>query len=366
MRHHAVLKQFFKHLDQGNHPIGDSGLPLPLVHENQESVLRSLEKEHESELIEQARNELSCWGPIQDLIANPSVKEIIINSPKDIYYESETELKKHPKSFFSEITFANLLHRICEQSGIQLTRFSPMSSGAFQDFRVQLTGPPITKSKTVTLRRKNTTPLALKHLIEWGWCKPEQARQLEELVGDRKNLLVVGETGSGKTTLLNTLLSKAAATDRCVIIEDTDEIIRPNNASVKLLTYMNCQHPQQEMDQGELLRHSLRLRPDRIIVGEVRGAEAKHLLLATSTGHRGTLCTLHAESAKQALWRLEMLVQMGSPQWRSETVRQMILLGLDVIIVVGKVNGQRQLKGLFELCSVEASGITLNNISACP
>jgi pilus assembly protein CpaF len=184
-------------------------------------------------------------------------------------------------------------------------------------------------------------------------------------VEQRKNFLIVGGTGTGKTSLINALLHTCSDNERALVIEDTAEIELPNLSSMKLLTRQDPQGILKPIDQGQLLCHALRLRPDRIVVGEIRGAEAKDLLMALATGHSGSFGSLHASDARQALIRLEMLIQMGAPQWSLSAVRRLIQLSLDYVLLVGKsANGERQFQGVFKICSLEETGFLIEKVSS--
>jgi pilus assembly protein CpaF len=174
---------------------------------------------------------------------------------------------------------------------------------------------------------------------------------------------LIGPTGSGKTAVLNACLAEISKDERVVILEDTDELRCANPLSTKLLSRWDSQKILSEVTLSDLVRLSLRLRPDRLVMGEVRGPEAKDLLMALSTGHRGSLATLHAETAQQALLRLEMLIQLGAPQWSLQAVRQLIHLSLDVIVVLKMEGRRRRLHGMWRLSSLETFGFTLEPIA---
>ena len=179
---------------------------------------------------------------------------------------------------------------------------------------------------------------------------------------DGELLSVLGPSGCGKTTLLNCLLQNIPQKQRVIIIEDTDELSQNSHFSCKLLARTVATETLPIISMQDLIKQSLRMRPDRLVVGEVRGEEAKDLLLALSTGHNGFLGSLHAKSGRDALWRLEMLIQMGAPQWSLNTIRKLIFSSIDYIIVVGKQNDRRCLLERVRLAGLEDHGFLLENI----
>ncbi|MCB0413811.1 MAG: Flp pilus assembly complex ATPase component TadA, partial [Bdellovibrionales bacterium] len=207
-------------------------------------------------------------------------------------------------------------------------------------------------------RKKSWSLLDLQRI---DWAPEEQLQWLRESYLTKKSMLIIGNTGSGKTSLLNALLRESPKNERCLIIEDTDEIQKPNNVSSKLIARID-QAGFENIDLGELLKQSLRMRPDRIVLGEVRGSEAKNLILALSSGHTGSLTTIHAENAAQSLLRLEILIQMGAPTWSLQTIRKLILLGLDYIITLGSNRKNRTLHSIHKIQSLENNGFTLTTI----
>ena len=182
------------------------------------------------------------------------------------------------------------------------------------------------------------------------------------MIERRKNILFLGPTGCGKTTVLGACLKELASSERVVILEDTDELPRPNTASSKLLTRPQQGSTLPEVTLSDLVRQSLRMRPFRLVMGEVRGAEAKDLLLALATGHSGSMGTIHSADARQALLRLEMLVQLGAPQWSLQAIRQLIHLSVEALVVCGYEGGQRRLHGLFQVAALESIGFLLEPI----
>lgn len=303
-------------------------------------------------------------GPLQSLMENESVTEIIINSLDQIWYEEKGKLHQLEDRFASDLTFQNFIERVCQESKTQVSLERPFCDGRFRNFRLHLVSSELSKTGFIlTLRRQNQNPWTLGRLNEKSWCSAAGLAALKTWLKERKNFLVIGETGSGKTSVLNACLQELPANERVVILEDTSEIVVPNTASTKLLTRHDCHGLLPNVDLSELLRQSLRMRPDRLVVGEVRGAEAKDLLLALSTGHQGSMGTLHASSAHQAILRLEMLVQLGAPHWSLQTIRRLLGLSLNGIIVVGRDrNGERRLKSIYELSAVEETGVLLDPV----
>jgi len=195
-----------------------------------------------------------------------------------------------------------------------------------------------------------------------SWASSQAIGLLKSLIQEKSNFLIVGPTSSGKTSVLNACLQELPAYERVISIEDSDEIVLPNNVSLKLLTQNDPETLESLIDQQELVKQSLRLRPDRIVMGEVRGKEAKDLLLALTTGHRGCIGTLHAKDHKQALWKLETLAQMGAPEWQTSTVQRLIFSSLQAIVVLDKTEVARQLKGLYKITGLESSGFLFETL----
>lgn len=306
-------------------------------------------------------DEFNGFGPLGELMSNPEITEIIVNSREDIWFEKNGQLQLLHDQFISDLTFQNFMDRLCLEAKVQVSQEIPFANGRIQHFRVHLASGEMTNSSPVlTLRRLKSTCFDIDYLIATDFMDARSAKILRNWIGGHKNFLVVGETGSGKTSLVNTLLNEIDPTERALIIEDTDELIKPNRASVKMLTRQQNPHLP-SIDLTELVKQSLRMRPDRLIVGEVRSSEAKDLLLALSTGHRGSIGTLHASSSQQALIRLEMLIQLGAPQWSLQAIRKLVGLSLDGIITVGRgPNGKRKLKAIDQITSVEETGILLD------
>lgn len=313
-------------------------------------------------------DELNLWGPLHDLLEDENITEIMINGPRAIWFERDGVLHQHNDHFFSDLSFRNCLERICQRADTYINKESPCADGKFLEFRLSLVGGDLTDGfPHLSLRRHPKTPWTFEKLKSLGWCDHEQLSYLQSLISKRKNFLVVGATGTGKTTVLNAFLQLMSKNERAVVIEDTSEITLPNSASMKLLTREDPHYILPTVDQTQLVKRSLRLRPDRIIMGEIRGHEAKDFLMALATGHDGSFGTLHAQNANQALIRLEMLIQMGAPHWNLNAIRRLIQLSLDHIVVIERtVSGSRKLKGIYRLCSLEDHGFLVEAVQPEP
>jgi len=312
---------------------------------------------------ERILQELFGCGPLTPLLENPLVTEIIVNGHDSIWYEENGQFFPLTDHFLSPFTLSQFVQLICLEARLRLDLNQPFADGCWRGFRVHLAQSPLVHvPHTLCLRKHPRASWRLDQLVDQGWAERSDLALLRQLIDERKNMLIIGPTGSGKTSVLSALLAEVPATERVVIIEDTSEIHPPNAFCTKLLTRVDSQGILRNFDQSELVRQSLRMRPSRLVVGEVRGPEAKDLLLALSTGHSGSLGTLHAFSARQALLRLEMLVQMGAPDWSLDTVRQLIRLSLQVVVVVSQQDGRRYLEGIHKICALEKVGFLLEKM----
>jgi pilus assembly protein CpaF len=310
------------------------------------------------------RDEFCEWGPLRSLIEDQKVSEVLVNGPYSIWYEKYGQLRKFEDHFLSEITFANFLERLCARANVQINAERPTANGHIENFRLHLVGPELTRgAPALSLRRQSSRSWSLDSLQEMKFLTREHIEVIETIIQARESFIVVGPTGSGKTTLLNACLKAVPSDERCVIIEDTEELHLPNSLCTRLLTRIDMHGTLPAIDQTELVKQCLRMRPDRLVVGEVRSGEAKDLLLALSTGHGGSMGTLHASSAQQALFRLEMLVQMGAPFWTAQIIRRLIGLSLKYILVAEKTqDGQRRLEGIYVITGFEDMGLLLEKV----
>lgn len=308
-------------------------------------------------------DELFGSGPLEKLLSDEEITEIIVNGHDSIWFEKHGEFRPLADHFLSPFTLSQFISRICSEAKMKLDLSQPFADGSWKGLRVHLAQAPLSEqSFTVCLRRHPKSSWRLFEFLENGFCTRDEADVLKSLIETRANFLVVGPTGSGKTSLLSALLNELPDNERLVVIEDTPEIKLPNKFSTRLVTRLDDHGVLKNFNQSDLVKQSLRMRPSRLVVGEVRGPEAKDLLLALSTGHSGSLGSLHASCARQALLRLEMLVQMGAPLWSLDTVRNLILLSLQFIVVVEMKNRRRRLEGVYKLSALEKFGFLLEKI----
>lgn len=304
-------------------------------------------------------SELNGYGPLDPLLADEAITEILANSFEHIYFEREAQLWPCRDRFYSEQTYEAALERLAQHCGTYLSREKPFVEAQYKNWRITLIFAEISRgTPLLSIRKQPEQKWSLRKLLETNFLNLNQKEIIEELLEAHKNILIVGGTGSGKTSLLQALLSETSASERCVIIEDTQELQLPNPLSSSLLTRQDPANSVSDVSMNDLLKRALRLRPDRLIVGEIRGSEAQALLLALSSGHSGSLGSLHALSASDALIRLEMLVQMGAPQWSLHSVRRLMAMTVDYIIVVAKKNKKRSITGIYKISSLEEIGFT--------
>ena len=302
-------------------------------------------------------NEIFGLGPLESLIIDQDISEIIVNGKEHIFYEKKGRLWPGPEVFLSDLTFHNFVQGILEEAGVLLSLKQPFVDAHWRGWRVHIAQEPVVNQAFhLSFRRHPRNPWTFEQLEKQAWAPKKAIDIIEKLLKERSNILIAGPTSAGKTSVLNACLQSLPAEERVIAIEDSSELLLPNGLSTKLLTRSNHDGNLLDIDQSELVRQSLRMRPDRIIMGEARGKEAKDLLMALATGHSGSLGTIHAKEHRQALWRLEMLVQMGAPSWNTHTIRQMIVLSIDAIIVLGRYEGERTLMGIHKLSGVEQTG----------
>ena len=329
-----------------------------------EQVFKNLIATYPENCQPRLEQEFFGYGAITPLLDCDQTQEIMINGRQEIWIEKLGRFERFHDHFLSDVTFKNFIDRICAEAQVHVDLSNPFANGRWRGYRLHLVCAPIShQAHHLTLRRHPQNPWTLDRLATGGWCTQTELLVLRSLLYKKQNVLVIGPKGAGKTYVLGACLKEIEPNERTVIIEDTDELSLPNTASTKLLTRVGTSSLP-EITLSELVRQSLRMRPQRLAVGEVRGPEAKDLLLALATGHQGSWGTLHAQDAQQALLRLEMLIQMGAPQWSVQAIRQLLKLSVDALVVCGFEGGQRRLKGIFHVAAIESFGLLLDPLTA--
>lgn len=317
----------------------------------------------DNEIKNRIENELMGLGPLHNLLENPSISEILVNSYDQIYYEQNGHLHQCQDRFYSDQTYRAALDRLSQSCGTYISREKPFIEIQTAHLRITQIYHEIARGQPLLcIRLQPKMRWTLNELKKNDFINSIQLTLIKQLLEHKKNFLVVGSTGTGKTSFLQALLQELPDNQRALIIEDTQELHLPNQVSASLLTRQDPSQTVSDVTMDDLLKRALRLRPDRLIVGEVRGPEAKSLLMALSSGHDGSFGSLHSRSAPEALIRLEMLIQMGASHWSLASIRKLILLTLSGIIVLERIDGKRKIKGIYKINSLEDSGFTLTQL----
>ena len=327
--------------------------------------LTNLERSHLYNLID---NEINGYGPLTELLKDKNVTEIMVNSPEDIYIEIDGQLiKDDGVSFINDEHIIRTIQRLIEPLGRTIDAANPMVDSRLSDVsRINAVIPPLsTKGPVVTIRKFKESMNDIEDLIRIGTLTPYMARFLEAAVRGKLNIIVCGGTGSGKTTLLNILSSFISHDERIITIEDAAELKLEQKHVISLETRTTNYESKGEITIRDLVINSLRMRPDRIIVGEVRGAEAFDMLQAMNTGHEGSLTTLHANSVNDALYRLESMVLMNEVGLPVKAIREYIESAIDLVIEVKRLSdGRRKITNISEVVGFDNDEILLKPIFA--
>ncbi len=294
-------------------------------------------------VVEKVVDSLIGMGPLEDLLRDPEVTDVLVNSPSDVWVERAGKLQKTQVVFETSQAVIAAVERVIAPLGLRIDRASPMVDARLADgSRLHAVIPPAAVDHPiVAVRRFVPQAESLQSLVDLGSVTPDQAEELGSVVSERRNLLVSGGTGAGKTTLLNVLSGLIDETERVVVVEDASELQLSGHV-VRLEGRPANSEGVGAITLRHLIRSALRLRPDRIVVGEVRGPEALDLVSALNTGHSGSMSTLHANSPAEALWRLETLALMGAENLPAEAIRAQIRSAIDVVIQVERIGGFRR------------------------
>ena len=316
-------------------------------------------------LVEELISEILGLGPIEPLLKDPSVTEVMVNGPDSIYIERKGRLQKTDVRFRNTEHLMHIIDRIVTAVGRRVDESSPMVDARLADgSRVNVIIPPLSLSgPCVTIRKFSKDVLTVDKMIEFGSFDQRMAEFLEDCVKGRLNIVVSGGTGSGKTTLLNVLSSYVPATERIVTLEDSAELQLKQDHVVTLETRPPNIEGEGEVTMRDLVRNALRMRPDRIIVGECRTGEALDMLQAMNTGHDGSMTTAHANSARDALSRLETMVLMSGMERPLRAIRSQIASAVDIIVQIARLrDGSRKIINIAEVTGMEGDIITLQDL----
>jgi pilus assembly protein CpaF len=316
-------------------------------------------------LVNDVQHELFGLGPLEPLLADSTISDILVNSHRTIYIERRGKLERTDVSFKDDEHLMRVIERIVSSVGRRIDESSPMVDARLQDgSRVNAIIPPLSiDGPVLSIRRFGSEPLRMDKLIEYKALTREIAEMLQMCVTARLNTLISGGTGAGKTTLLNALSAYIPDTQRIVTIEDSAELQLQQPHVVRLETRPSNIEGKGEVAQRDLVKNALRMRPDRIVIGEVRGGEAIDMLQAMNTGHDGSLTTIHANTPRDALSRLETMIQMTGMNLSERAMRQQIASALDVVLQVARLSdGTRRVTSISEITGMEGDTITMQEV----
>jgi pilus assembly protein CpaF len=316
-------------------------------------------------IIRDVTDDVLGHGPIESLLRDPSVSEVMVNGPGLVYVERFGRLERADVEFDDEAHLRRIIDRICSRVGRRVDEASPMVDARLPDgSRVNAVVPPVAlDGSSLTVRKFATSPLTVEDLIRFGTLSRATADFLEACVRGRRNIVVSGGTGSGKTTMLNLLSGFVPYDERIVTIEDAAELQLRQEHVVRLESRPKNSEGRGAISTRDLVKNALRMRPDRIVVGEVRDAAALDMLQAMNTGHDGSLTTLHANAPRDAIARMETMVLMGGMDLPVRAIRDQIAAAVDVILQVSRLkDGSRKITHISEVVGMEAEVVSLQDL----
>ena len=327
------------------------------------SIVMSISEQED--LLEDICNDVLGYGPLEPLLARDDIADIMVNGSQKCYIEVGGRVKLTNVRFRDDAHLMNVCQRIVSQVGRRVDESSPICDARLPDgSRVNVIAPPLAiDGAALTIRKFKKDKLTLAQLVKYGSISPEGAEVLRILGRVRANILISGGTGSGKTTLLNCLTGFIEKDERVITCEDSAELQLQQPHVVRLETRPPNLEGEGEITMRDLVKNCLRMRPERIIVGEVRGPEAFDLLQAMNTGHDGSMGTLHANSPREALSRLESMITMGGYALPSRTIREMIVSSIDVVVQAARLrDGSRRITAISEVLGMEGDVIVTQDV----
>ena len=316
-------------------------------------------------LVNDVQHELFGLGPLEPLLSDPTISDILVNSHNTIYVERGGKIEATNVAFRDDEHLMRVIERIVSSVGRRIDESSPMVDARLKDgSRVNAIIPPLSiDGPVLSIRRFGAEPLRMDSLLENKALTRDIADMLEMCVSARLNILISGGTGAGKTTLLNALSAYISTEQRIVTIEDSAELQLQQPHVVRLETRPPNIEGRGEVTQRDLVRNALRMRPDRIVIGEVRGGEAIDMLQAMNTGHDGSLTTIHANTPRDALARLETMIQMTGMRLSERAMRQQVASAIDLVLQVARLSdGSRRVTSISEITGMEGDTITMQEI----
>lgn len=327
------------------------------------SIIMSISEQED--LLEDICNDVLGYGPLEPLLARDDIADIMVNGSQKCYIEVGGKVKLTNVRFRDDAHLMNVCQRIVSQVGRRVDESSPICDARLPDgSRVNVIAPPLAiDGAALTIRKFKKDKLTLQQLVKYGSISPEGAEVLRILGRVRANILISGGTGSGKTTLLNCLTGFIEKDERVITCEDSAELQLQQPHVVRLETRPPNLEGEGEITMRDLVKNCLRMRPERIIVGEVRGPEAFDLLQAMNTGHDGSMGTLHSNSPREALSRLESMITMGGYSLPSRTIREMIVSSIDVVVQAARLrDGSRRITHISEVLGMEGDVIVTQDV----
>jgi pilus assembly protein CpaF len=318
-----------------------------------------------SELERQIADDILGYGPLEPFLQDPTVTEVMVNGADQVYVERLGRIEETDVTFLDDAHLLRIIDRIVSQVGRRIDESSPMVDARLSDgSRVNAIIPPLAlKGPSLTIRKFARNALTIEDFVKLGSLSEQAAEVLADCVRGKLNILISGGTGTGKTTLLNAVSASIPAAERVVTVEDAAELQLLQRHVVALESRPPNVEGEGEIRIRDLVRNALRMRPDRIIVGEVRGAETLDMLQAMNTGHDGSLTTVHANSARDALHRLEMLVLMAGVELPIKAIREQIAGGFDLLVHISRlVDGSRRVTQITEIAGMEGDVVTLQDL----
>jgi pilus assembly protein CpaF len=324
-----------------------------------------LTREERRQIVREIADDILGYGPLEPLLNDDSITEVMVNAHDRIYIERHGKIERTDTGFVDDAHVLRIIDKIVSQVGRRIDEASPMVDARLPDgSRVNAIIPPLSlRGPTLTIRKFSRDPYTMDDLINFGSLTPKSAQFLAACVQGKLNVLISGGTGTGKTTMLNAMSAYVPGDERIVTIEDAAELQLQQDHVITLESRPPNIEGTGEIRIRELVRNALRMRPDRIIVGEVRGAETLDMLQAMNTGHEGSLTTIHANSPRDALSRLETLVMTAGVELPHRAIREQIASAFDVLVQISRlVDGSRRVTHVSEVLGMESDVITLQDI----